>query len=319
MIKKCKHCNLDIEVKKPQAFGAHVRNCNNNPDLIFINKKISDNRKGSSENKKKCPKCEKEFRGCTFDRHLIVCGNNIKNKHDFFKFINKKSENEFICLICNEEFNKFGIFSHIYMKHINDKKRHYSEQSRLKMAWHKGLTKENDERLKKKSDKQKQYFALGLKTANFKGKKHSEKTREILSIKQSKRIEELGENSTLKHFKNVKFYKIKNILEEEYSVRGSYELKLAEWFNKNHIIWKRKIYLKYVKDEVKKTYAPDFFIPKYNIYFETKGYYSKSDKEKMKLVNQQNNIDVKMLFRKEVNDLENVKSFEDLLKISKKC
>jgi hypothetical protein len=316
MIKTCKYCNKEIEVEKPKSFGAHVRNCKSNPNLESINNKSSISRKKAIEKKSTCPKCNKEFRGCTIIKHIPVCGKKQIKENDLDKFIEKKSDNVFSCLICKEEFNKFGIYSHVYMKHVSDKKIHYSEEVKAKMGWHKGLNKNTDERLKKKADKSKEDYATGKKIANFKGQKHSIKTRELLSIKQSQRIEEKGENSTLKHFKHVKFYKIKNILGEEYNVRGTYELKLADWLNNKNILWKRKIYLKYIKDDVKRTYAPDFYIPEINDYFETKGYFSKEDKEKMNLVNQQNKINVNMIFKKQIKELEKINSLKELLEKS---
>lgn len=49
-------------------------------------------------------------------------------------------------------------------------------------------------------------------------------------------------------------------------------------------MWVRNQTLKYVKDEIKKSYNPDFYLPTTNEYIEVKGYYSDIDKEKMKLV-----------------------------------
>ena len=84
-------------------------------------------------------------------------------------------------------------------------------------------------------------------------------------------------------------------------------MRVAEFLNNNKIYWKRKIYIKYKSDDgVVRTYTPDFYIPKGNFYIETKGYYSELDKQKMKLVNEQNDIDVMMIFKKDLNNLDDI-------------
>lgn len=132
------------------------------------------------------------------------------------------------------------------------------------------------------------------------GDKVNTKTKEILSRKRSEYLEETGKGG----FRDVKWYKIKNLLNEEFIVRGSWELKVAEWLNKNNILWKRKIYLKYEKDGVKKTYTPDFYLPITNQYIEVKGYFSQLDKEKLELVQTQNNIALLLWFGKDIKQLD---------------
>jgi len=43
MIKRCKYCNKDIEFEKSSQFGAHIINCNNNPNLKIRIAKIKAN------------------------------------------------------------------------------------------------------------------------------------------------------------------------------------------------------------------------------------------------------------------------------------
>lgn len=131
------------------------------------------------------------------------------------------------------------------------------------------------------------------------GKKTSNSTKEILSKKRSEFLETTGKGG----FHNIRWYKIKNILSEEYIVRGTWELKVAEWLNANDILWKRKIYLQYEKEGLKRTYTPDFYLPTTNQYIEVKGYFSQLDKEKLNLVQEQNNINLLLWFGKDIKEL----------------
>jgi len=78
-------------------------------------------------------------------------------------------------------------------------------------------------------------------------------------------------------------------------------------------LWIRKIYIQYIKEGVEKTYVPDFYLPNFNLYIETKGYYSIIDKTKMSLVLEQNNINVKMIFKKTIDNLNSILTIDELL------
>lgn len=121
---------------------------------------------------------------------------------------------------------------------------------------------------------------------------------EKLSRSRAKIIEEKGAGG----FLDVKYFTIKNTLNEEFIVRGTWELRVAEELNKQNIVWVRKKYLKYY-DGYEKTYTPDFFLPEKNIYIEVKGYFSDADKRKINLVNEYNSIDVVVLHGKNIDDI----------------
>lgn len=143
---------------------------------------------------------------------------------------------------------------------------------------------------------------IGLK---HKGKKISNEQKEKLSLARSKNLEELGVGG----FKNIKWYKVSNINNEEFIVRGTWELKVANILNENKIIWKRKIYISYVDGNgVKKTYTPDFYLPYFNRYLEIKGYFSDEDKIKLDLVTSQNKINLIFIRSKNFDDklIENI-------------
>ena len=107
-------------------------------------------------------------------------------------------------------------------------------------------------------------------------------------------------------FRDIPYYKAKNIEGKEYSVRGSWELKVAKKLNELGIKWIRNHILKYKRpDESKERfYNPDFYLPDEDFYIEVKGYYSDKDKNKMQLVLKYNHdIKIKMIFFKELNAL----------------
>ncbi len=158
----------------------------------------------------------------------------------------------------------------------------------------KGLTKETSLRYDKVSK------ALKGKKSTFLGKHHTKETREKLSKIQSERIEEKGHGG----FSDVLYYKTSNIEGVEFSVRGTWELKVANFLNTNNILWIRKKYLNYYNEEgIKKTYIPDFYLVDTDEYWEIKGYFSEKDKIKLSLVEKYNNITIKVLKKEELTKL----------------
>ena len=149
-----------------------------------------------------------------------------------------------------------------------------------------GWTKETHASVRATADK------LRGRPGTFLGKTHSKETREKLSLIQSKHIEEAGHGG----FRAVLYYKISNVEGTEYSVRGTWELKTAEYLNAKNVLWERLKYLKYVDLEgIRRTYVPDFYLPETKEYWEVKGYFSAKDRLKMRLVNEQNGLEVKIL------------------------
>ena len=127
------------------------------------------------------------------------------------------------------------------------------------------------------------------------------KYRENMSEKRSKAIERLGSGG----FLDIKYFKIQNLEGIEFNVRGTWELKYAEYLNSIGVLWNRNITFKYKRpnDNVNRTYLPDFFLPETNEYIEIKGFLSEKDKEKMKCVEEQNKVKIKMIFGPDLKDL----------------
>jgi len=128
---------------------------------------------------------------------------------------------------------------------------------------------------------------------------HSNKTKEKLSAIRSKYLEEVGKGG----FKTIKWFSVPNIRGEEFIVRGTWELTVAQWLNNHGIYWKRRVYIPYTVDGIQKTYTPDFYIPDSDIYLEVKGYLSQADSKKLDLVKTQNNIKLKLLLDREIKQI----------------
>lgn len=135
----------------------------------------------------------------------------------------------------------------------------------------------------------------------------TEETRSKLSKIRSILLETGGRGG----FRDIKWYRVRNILDEEFVLRGSWEQKTALWLNKNGVVWKRKIYIPYTIGKRTRTYTPDFFLPEYNTYLEVKGYFSEVDKRKMTAVAK--TIPVKMLFKKHIDLLSKEITIDELL------
>jgi hypothetical protein len=149
-------------------------------------------------------------------------------------------------------------------------------------AWNKGLTKETSEII----------LNAAIKSSKkLKGKRHSQtiETREKISKARSKILDVAAAG-----FKDVGWYKVKNINNVEYTVRGHWEENVALKLNEYNILWEKNKWIEYFDGEIIRHYNPDFYIPDKNLYIEVKGYFSDKDKLKMKLVLDQN--DVKIYF-----------------------
>lgn len=168
-------------------------------------------------------------------------------------------------------------------------------------AWNKGLTKEIDERLQKTSDTYKRRYANGEIKSYWKGKHHSIETKNKLSKLRTQYLDECKAG-----FQDVGWYRIKNINNEEYVVRGTWERDFGNFLTENNILWVKKITIKYKQEDGSiHRYSPDFFIPNINLYVEVKGYFSEFDKKKMKLIIEQNNINIRYIFQEDINKIKN--------------
>jgi hypothetical protein len=168
----------------------------------------------------------------------------------------------------------------------------------LNRRWSKGLTKETDERIKKQSETYRKNFNDGKIKPSFLNKTHSVKTRDVIS---KKRIEFL-ENTN----KHCNWYTVDGI-----KVQGTLEKKFAEFLVSNDIRFERKR-LKYQKC---RRYTPDFYIQKFDIYVEVKGFLFEKDKAKLKSVLLEHDIDLRLIMKDQIESLKHINDIMELPKV----
>lgn len=131
------------------------------------------------------------------------------------------------------------------------------------------------------------------KKLSEKGKlqKHSEETK--------KKLSEAAKRNNLGGWHTSKSFDYKGI-----KLDSSYEVKFAEDLDKNNIKWERPKPLLYKLNGEEHRYYPDFFLPDYNVFVDTKNDYlinsvnprfGITDIEKIHLVEQQNQVKIYIL------------------------
>lgn len=194
---------------------------------------------------------------------------------------------EYICQFCGKKCkNKGGWVSHEHCCKSNPNRKSYyhsmnSGHHKGCIVWNKGKTKENDERILKQVLTLKKHILEGKVIPSYLGRKRTKEEKEKISLARSEIIENNGA------FKNVKLYKLKNILNEEFNCQGTWEYNVAKKLNELGILWVRKKKIEYIVDNIIKIYNPDFYLPKTNEYIEVKGYFWEKDKIKMNIVTEQ--------------------------------
>lgn len=157
--------------------------------------------------------------------------------------------------------------------------RDMSKDSKDRMAWNRGLTKETDERIRKQAEITKAKYASGECQPVFLGKHHSDETKKLLS---KKRIEFLESNNN----HGIKWYEINGV-----KVQGTWEKTFAEKMNELGVIWERNR-LQFAKT---RTYTPDFYLVDLDIYVEIKGFMRENDKCKMHKVLEEHDVDIRII------------------------
>lgn len=127
---------------------------------------------------------------------------------------------------------------------------------------------------------------------NWYGMKHIEKSKKIQSIRACERI---------KNSPYSKHYNYKNIILE-----SSYEYRFALILDELNIKWikDRSIWFEWLDQKSNKIrrYTPDFHLPDYNIFIDTKNdYLIKKDSYKIKQVIKRNNINLIILNNTQIN------------------
>jgi uncharacterized protein YbaR (Trm112 family) len=275
MKKICPYCKSNINYLNHQQYAGHCAGCKLNPNFInrmnklFLSNKIRFNK---HEYIFKCKKCNKEYK-------LILTNNQYKN-NIYRKHCSRHCANIKIC----SEKKKENL--HNLMK-----------GKKYGLINHYPCSKEHKQIL---SIKLKQYYSIPeniLKRSII--MKNSEKVK--LAHNNPEYKLKCSNNAKENNFggkRNSKRFWYKNIC-----LDSSYELRVAEDLDKNNIKWIRPTRIKYFdKNNVYHYYLPDFYLSDYNIYLDPKNdYLINKDSEKIKLVEEQNKINIIILNKNELN------------------
>lgn len=209
----------------------------------------------------KCQKC-----GCIFETAYQL------QQHQLFSYgrvltKNETSNKTFKCQYCGKEFKKPQSLG----AHMLSCEKHPKHKQHIKMH-------------KKIGDKLSNLYRLHPELTSQYGKHITPLVKQKLSKARAKQLQT---EYLDKDYAHIKWYKVRNIKGEEYSVRGHWEENVALQLNKLGIYWTKSKPLKYF-DVYWHNYIPDFYVPEFDVYIEVKGRYPESDKKKMTLVVKQN-------------------------------
>ncbi|MCK9575808.1 MAG: hypothetical protein WC979_00760 [Candidatus Pacearchaeota archaeon] len=204
-----------------------------------------------------------------------------------------------ICPHCGKEFPYKGIATHIWRMH-GDGQNHnpnigYANGSRE--IWNKGLSKETSDAVAQMGKTLSAKIANGEITPSFLGKTHTAEQRKKTSERMS--LHNPGGK--------CKWFEYEKANGDKVKVQGTWELRFAkvldlidnEWIkigvgNSTHSYeWEDESGITHM-------YTPDFYSPKLNKYFEVKGYWWGDDKNKMIKVQEQHNLNIEIIQKKEL-------------------
>lgn len=186
--------------------------------------------------------------------------------------------------------------SHMWLSHTNKGRKHKLQIAFKKdrKSWNKGLTKEFDKRVLKNSKSLKIYYQTHH--GSFFGKTHSVEARKKLSKKLS--VNNKGGRCKWYTYKDIK-------------VQGTWELIYAIYLDLKQISWikiasssRTNHTFKWLLDGIVHHYTPDFYLVLDEQYIDLKGYWWGNDKLKIKLVKEQNDINLKIIEDDEFKDIQ---------------
>lgn len=260
-----------------------------------------------------CPICGQEISKSNFSKHE----RRHKNHPESFEKPKYSVNHEGLtCQFCGKECkNKSGLFNHEAQCNKNPNRLYFHDSTPIqnfnnkgRPAWNKGLTKENDERIRKRGEKLHNRYKNGELIGNFTGKKHSEKTKAILREKAIKNG--LGGHP----YRN--YIEYKGVI-----LDSNLELMFAKKLDELGILWERPGKFDYFDDSgIYHTYTPDFYLSEYDVYFDPKNEFlinninpalGFKDCDKIKWVSEQNNIKVFILREEDVKNF-NIKMYADI-------
>ncbi len=159
-------------------------------------------------------------------------------------------------------------------------------------AWNKGLTKDTDERIKKRSE---------TFSKRYKG---TEEGKRIFSHPQSEEHKQkMRKIAFERHWGG--WHTSKTVEYNGTNLDSTYEFEVAKTLDENQVKWERPTYFIWEDTKgIKHRYYPDFYLPEYDVYLDPKNDYLINNKtkkfgitdvEKIEIVQQQNGIRIIIL------------------------
>jgi hypothetical protein len=107
--------------------------------------------------------------------------------------------------------------------------------------------------------------------------------------------------------KSMHFHKRKHVFAFDVNFKSTYEYRLAKALNENKIKWQyetKRFKILYTEGK-NKYYYPDFYLPEYDLWIETKGYWFEGQKEKFaKFQEQYPDIKIKVFYDTQIKLIE---------------
>lgn len=129
----------------------------------------------------------------------------------------------------------------------------------------------------------------------WKGRKHTEESKRKISKEMQKVVREKPDSYSASNVNG----RVKKVEYNGIILDSQWEVDFVSYLDKNNILWRRpKEGFEYIYNGVNKIYYPDFYLPKYDVYVEVKGFERDKDKYKWRSLN--NLIVIK---RKEIEDI----------------
>ena len=254
----------------------------------------------------KCPQC-----GSVFEKvrqHQIYCSKACKKKWNIKESKKRRTRRKKAGLLCAFCCNQ--IIEVTRRKYCSKKCQELARRRFLKQRggqdWGSGICLCCGEEFHKSRAKQK-YCSL---SCSGKGRIISERTRE--------RISKVMCEKAKGGYQHVGFYKALDCLGNSISVRGTWELLVANWLTEHKIDWRRGGRLNYQKEGRSRYYSPDFYLPEQNLFIEVKGHFPSRDRKKTVLAVEQNKCGLLLFFKQAIKDLGEVSNLEAFLALGSK-
>lgn len=166
-------------------------------------------------------------------------------------------------------------------------------KSNRSLVRHEIVCKNNPNRIKKKTSNQyikaKENGTRCIVSDNTRQKLRAASKKQVWTEERRKKHSEYMKQAVLdnpdSYTKNNVCGRVRQIDYNGIKLKGTWELLVAQWLDKNNIKWKSEVNPhKYYWNNSWHLYFPDFYLPEYDFYIEVKGYETERDIEKWKVV-----------------------------------